>query len=284
MSGPCAGRASSCLAALGTGTWDAAAADVTWRFDAPRCCGFGQVGPERAADLLGGKRIVFVGDSHSRRHMWAVVDAVGGAARAVRRRPGQAVPDSHRDFDEKAVRLNDTLYDSQRAYHAGQTVLLNVRTGKWQLLDPTSLCGVDRRQWLADFRLINALARGQPEPWAAMRGAQFRLRLTVSPRTARSGGAYNETVGAAWARALRHARGGSERHRAARRGAPLGGTNAFGERVRKAVEALARESLRGWGCQKARMQECTFDGAIQRNCARRLNVLLDSTPDSTPSP
>ena len=51
-----------------------------WRWDdAPSCCQFGQVGPERAQRLLAGRKLVFVGDSQTRRHMWAIVDAVGGA-------------------------------------------------------------------------------------------------------------------------------------------------------------------------------------------------------------
>ena len=44
-----------------------------------------------AQQLLRGRRIVFVGDSTARRHMWAIADVVG-AQRAIRRRPG-AAPD-----------------------------------------------------------------------------------------------------------------------------------------------------------------------------------------------
>ena len=46
--------------------------------------------------------------------MWAVIDAVGGRRR-VRRRRGGAVPDSRAAFDEAAIRLSDTIFDSQRA-------------------------------------------------------------------------------------------------------------------------------------------------------------------------
>jgi hypothetical protein len=146
--------ASACLAALSRGHWSGS----LWRWDdAPSCCQFGQVGPERAQRLLAGRKLVFVGDSQTRRHMWAIVDAVGGAR--VRRRHGFVVPDSHRAFDEAAIGLNDTIYDSQRAYHAGQTVLLNVRTGRWVLLDPKQLCGVDQTHWMTDHRLVGALER-----------------------------------------------------------------------------------------------------------------------------
>ena len=62
--------------------------------------------------------------------MWSLVDTVGG----MRRRAGRAVPDSSVLFDAKALALNDTVYDSARAYHAGQTVLLNVRSGAWVTL------------------------------------------------------------------------------------------------------------------------------------------------------
>ena len=170
-----------CLSLLGAGHWDA---QRVWRWndDVPACCRLGHVGPKRAAALLRGRQVVFVGDSQSRRHLWAVVDAVGGEHHAIRRRSGQVVLDSHREFDAAAVALNDTLYDSQRAYHAGQTVLLNVETGRWVLLDPLQLCGVARKYWMVDHRLTSALSRGQPPPWHTMRGSQYRLRLRIAPR------------------------------------------------------------------------------------------------------
>ena len=115
----------ACLAALGAGEWRA---NGTWRWHARACCGFGHVGAARARELLRGRRLLFVGDSTARRHMWAVIDAVGGRRR-VRRRRGGAVPDSRAAFDEAAIRLNDTIFDSQRAYHGGQVVLLNVDDG-----------------------------------------------------------------------------------------------------------------------------------------------------------
>ena len=126
----------------------------------PSCCNFGHVGPSRAAALLRGKRLVFIGDSQTRRHLWALVDAVGGAKKAIRRQYGHTVADSHREFDQAAVALNDTLYDSQRAYHAGQTVLLNVDTGRWKLIDPGQLCGVGKKYWMTDHRLVGALRKG----------------------------------------------------------------------------------------------------------------------------
>ena len=237
---------SACIGALGLGGWHGS----TWQWDPrPPCCEFGHVGPQRAAALLGGRSIAFVGDSQTRRHMWAVVDAVGGASRAVRRHQGHVVPDSHRDFDAKAVSLNDTIYDSQRAYHAGQTVLLNVETGHWKLIDPTALCGVDRRHWMTDHRLVHALQKGHSEPWGIMRGSQYRLLFTVVLKP-------NATAPTSELR-VRSA-----------------------ERVRRTVEALAREALRGWGCQKARIQDCSFDQAIQRNCARRLTV-SEATPSGS---
>jgi hypothetical protein len=233
--------ANACLARLGDGRW----VDDVWHWDAgvPACCRFGHVGPGRAAALLRGRHIVFVGDSQSRRHLWAVVDAVGGNARAVRRKSGQAVLDSHVDFDRSAVALNDSLYDSQRAYHAGQTVLLNVDTGSWVLLDPTQLCGVPRKDWMTDHRLTGAISRGQPPPWHTMRGSQYRLRLSV---LSAKGTTRGQTRG------------------------------ALRQRARRAVEALARDAMKGWGCQKASIRDCSYHDAIQRNCASRLSVTVDN--------
>ena len=242
--------ASACLAALSRGHWSGS----LWRWDdAPSCCQFGQVGPERAQRLLAGRKLVFVGDSQTRRHMWAIVDAVGGAR--VRRRHGFVVPDSHRAFDEAAIGLNDTIYDSQRAYHAGQTVLLNVRTGRWVLLDPKQLCGVDQTHWMTDHRLVGALERGNPEPWPIMRGAHYRLLLNVGLRTNASG---PDSIGGDPRRAV------------------TGAVTA--ERVRQAVQALARDALQSWGCQKPRAQDCSYEDAIQRNCARHLAVLHGHMP------
>ena len=249
--------ASACLAHLGAGRWDGR----VWRWEesVPACCGFGQVGPARAAELLRGRSLVFLGDSQSRRHLWAVVDAVGGAARAIRRTRGSVVADSHYEFDAAAISLNDTLYDSQRAYHAGQTVLLNVDTGRWTLLDPGQLCGVDRREWMTDHRLIGALKRGHPPPYDRMRGALYRLRLEllVSPGFANATGPVNRPSA-----------------RAPRRRASMRATDVA-ERLRRKVEALARDKMSDWGCQKPRVQDCSFDGALQRNCARRLSVAVD---------
>ena len=128
----------ACLAQLAHGEW--VTATGVWMWSAPRCCGFGEAGPARARELLRGRRLVFLGDSTARRHMWAVADAVAGP-RALRRRHGAVVPDSTRAFDEHAVTVNDTVYDSARAYHAGQLVLLNVDSGRSLLLDPEELCG-----------------------------------------------------------------------------------------------------------------------------------------------
>lgn len=250
---------SACLSALGEGRW---AANAVWNFAAPACCSFGHVGPSRAADVLRGRRLVFVGDSQSRRHMWAVVDAVGGPNRAIRRHHGKAVADSNVAFDHGAINVNDTMYDSQRAYHAGQTVLLNVNTGKWVMLDPLQLCGVGRKYWMTDHRLTGAIKRGHAPPWHIMRGTQYRLRIRLSLANATA----SADAGVAFDRRLRVGRGSE--------GQPSGQLTPEG--VRSAVETLAFQALRGWGCQKSRVQDCTFDGAIQRNCARRLSVSLDA--------
>ena len=219
----------TCLGRISSGRW----VGSSWSWVAPKCCGIGPILPSSAAELLRGKSIAFVGDSQSRRHMWAVVDAVGGAARATRRRPGRVVPDSTAAFDRKAMRLNDSIYDSQRAYHAGQTVLLNVDTGRWTMLDPGELCGVDRRNWLADHRLIGALKRGSSPPWSVMRGAQFQLGFNVSVH---------------------------------------GGAVVGLDDVRRAVQAAAARGMADWGCTKPRAQDCTYAGAVQRACARNLRV------------
>ena len=71
------------------------------------------------------------------------------------------------------------MYDSARAYHAGQTVLLNVDTGRWVLLDPQQLCGLPRREWNVDRKLVAALQAGKPTPWASMRGVRYRLRVRL---------------------------------------------------------------------------------------------------------
>ena len=166
----------SCLAKLGAGNW--AEADV-WRWNSPSCCGFGQVGSDRARELLRGRSLAFIGDSQTRRHMWSVIDSVGGE-HAVRRQHGSVVADSSRQFDERAVSINDTIYDSQRAYHAGQSVLLNVDTGKWVLLDPLQLCGIERPEWTADWRLVEAVSRGNEPPWSRMRGSRYRVHFNFT--------------------------------------------------------------------------------------------------------
>ena len=208
---------------------------------------FGHVGPSRAAALLPGKRLVFIGDSQSgARHLWALVDAVGGAKKAIRRQYGHTVADSHREFDQAAVALDDTLYDSQRAYHAGQTVLLNVDTGRWKLIDPGQLCGVGKKYWMTDHRLVGALRKGHPSPWHLMRGSQYRLRLRVVPKA--------------------------------------GGRKANGQEPRRAVEALARELMHGWdSCKKVSIRDCSYHEAMQRNCARRLSVSKDDTKKASAS-
>ena len=188
------------------------------------------------------------------RHLWAVVDAVGGASGSVRRQPGRVVPDSHREFDAAAIKLNDTIYDSQRAYHAGQTVLLNVDTGKWVLLDPGQLCNVGRKYWMTDRRLVDALRKGKPPPWHVMRGSQYRLELRVVPRRSHSAGRWRNMSSASGGRAL-------------------------GERARRAVEVLARDAMKGWGCQKESIRDCSFNDAIQRNCARHLRVRVQSADE-----
>ena len=239
----------ACLSRLSSGSWLASPPPGTWRWSdtTPSCCNFGHVGPSRAAALLRGKRLVFIGDSQTRRHLWALVDAVGGAKKAIRRQYGHTVADSHREFDQAAVALNDTLYDSQRAYHAGQTVLLNVDTGRWKLIDPGQLCGVGKKYWMTDHRLVGALRKGHPSPWHLMRGSQYRLRLRVVPKQA-------------------------------------GGRKANGQEPRRAVEALARELMHGWdSCKKVSIRDCSYHEAMQRNCARRLSVSKDDTKKASAS-
>ena len=101
----------ACTRSVGNGSWTGS----TWRWHRREpCCEFGQVDTTRARELLRGRQLVFLGDSTARRHMWAVVDAVGGD-HALRRHVGKAVADSSVAFDRAAVDRNDTLYDSQRA-------------------------------------------------------------------------------------------------------------------------------------------------------------------------
>lgn len=142
-----------CLNHLGAGHW---LANESWAWNASAsCCKFGEY-PQRAASaLLRGRRLAFLGDSQARRWMWSLVDTVGG----LRRRAGGSVPDSSRKFDAHAVSINDTVYDSARAYHAGQTVLLNADTGRWVMLDPLQLCGVPRTHWTVDRKLVRGALR-----------------------------------------------------------------------------------------------------------------------------
>ena len=237
-----------CLASVGNGSWHGA----TWTWH-KQCCDFGLVDAPRARELLRGRQLVFLGDSTARRHMWAVVDAVGGE-HAVRRRVGAAVADSGMAFDRAAVAHNDTLYDSQRAYHAGQVVLLNVDSGAWRLVDPLQLCGVPKEEWTVDGRLVRATQQGHPPPWHSMRGTRYRIVVSLQPR-------------------CQSLLNGS---RACAR--QLGLT---AERVRGALQAVARSTLRGWGCQAAKPRECSYQAAVQRNCARgvfvrRLRVAVDT--------
>eukprot|EP00966_Prymnesium_polylepis_P106430 2464738-Prymnesium_polylepis.1 len=234
MSGAC--KPAACLSALAAGAWLDGA---SWRWDAPACCGFGHVGAERARELLRGRSLAFVGDSQTRRHMWSIVDAVGGE-RAVRRRRGQTVADSNRQFDERAVTVNDTIFDSQRAYHAGQAVLLNVDTGRWVLLDPLQLCGIPRHEWTADRWMVDPLRRGAEPAWNRMRGSRYRVsfRLTATSAAAAATGS-----------------GGGLRARA-----------------RRALQELAVGALHDWGCQARRSQDCTFHAGMQRQCAQGLRV------------
>ena len=182
-----------CLTHLGVGTWSS---PDTWRWRAPECCGFGHVAADRSRELLRGRSLVFIGDSQTRRHMWSVVDSVGGE-RAVRRQSGGVVADSTHQFDERAVAVNDTIYDSQRAYHAGQAVLLNVDTGQWVMLDPLELCGIERPEWAADWRLVEALRRAAEPPWSRMRGSRYRVHFNVTAPPHRLRPALSELARAA---------------------------------------------------------------------------------------
>mmetsp|Transcript_45313 Transcript_45313/g.146000 ORF Transcript_45313/g.146000 Transcript_45313/m.146000 type:complete len:419 (-) Transcript_45313:625-1881(-) len=166
---------SACLLRSGAGEWHSG--QWQWASEA-RCCGFGEVGRERARALLRGRSLTFVGDSTARRWLWALVDSVGG----MRRRRGHAVPDSSAAFDFKAIALNDSMFDTARAYHAGQAVLLNVRTGRWVMLDPEQLCGVPRSEWTVDRRFVHAVEMGRPPPWSTMRGVRYRLLVEVALR------------------------------------------------------------------------------------------------------
>jgi hypothetical protein len=108
---------------------------------------------------------------------------------------------------------------------------------------------------MTDHRLVGALERGNPEPWPIMRGAHYRLLLNVGLRTNASG---LDSIGGDPRRAV------------------TGAVTA--ERVRQAVQALARDALQSWGCQKPRAQDCSYEDAIQRNCARHLAVLHGHMP------
>ncbi|KAL1514628.1 hypothetical protein AB1Y20_003722 [Prymnesium parvum] len=229
---PCA-RANECLAALAEGSF--LSGGRRWQWNAPTCCGFGHVGSHRARELLRGRHLAFIGDSQTRRHMWSLVDAVAGA-KAVRRTRGHAVVDSNVAFDERAVRVNDTIFDSQRAYHAGQVVLLNVETGRWVLLDPSQLCGIPKREWTADRWMVEPLRRGHEPRWTRMRGSRYRVSFDMVA---------------------------SNRHAAAREPQV---------HARAAVRELALFLLRDWGCQEKNAQDCTFHSGMQRQCAQLIRA------------
>ena len=156
---------SACLLRSGAGEWHSG--QWQWASEAS-CCGFGEVGRERARALLRGRSLTFVGDSTARRWLWALVDSVGG----MRRRRGHAVPDSSAAFDFKAIALNDSMLDTARAYHAGQAVLLNVRTGRW--VGPRLAASAAAACSASVTALPHAYA-GDIRPRAALRRASQRV-------------------------------------------------------------------------------------------------------------
>ena len=103
---------------------------------------------ERASDLLVGRRILLIGDSVARRHLWALVDAVRGA-KADRRRTRAPVDNgmrlrntSHALANALAIReaVGDLMYDEALDRHQSQTVLLNVRTKSMVYLSGPDIC------------------------------------------------------------------------------------------------------------------------------------------------
>lgn len=58
--------------------------------------------------------------------------------------------------------------------------MLNVDTGKWVLLDPMQLCGIERREWTADWRFVNAVRRGSEPQWWKLRGSRYRVHFNIT--------------------------------------------------------------------------------------------------------
>ena len=174
-----------CLDAVGLVEWRG---DGNWRWSADEAatCGLAHVSTSTARALLRGRSIMLVGDSTSRRHMWALVDIAAGN-HTIRRQAGSAVPDSTSKFDAVAVGLNDSIFDTRRAYHASQTVLLDTDSGRWEMLDPFQLCGIARTHWEVDAEhVVEAARKGRLNP-RRMRGMRVELHLALQARPSSSG-------------------------------------------------------------------------------------------------
>ena len=91
--------------------------------------------------MLSGKHVLFLGNSVVRRHMWSLVDVLGGP-NATRRRRNAAIEGSTLAYDRAAVDRADAMLDYTVGSHSGQLVIVDTATGRFAALDPRQTCGV----------------------------------------------------------------------------------------------------------------------------------------------
>jgi hypothetical protein len=121
---------SRCVSLVGRGSWERRPAHgYVWRWlqtregDRACNCSPGPIRSHRAAEILAGRRVLFLGDSVSRRHLWALVDIL---LETEARRFSPTTNTSTRPSASFHAAVGDTMYDEQ-GYdkHSTQTVLVN---------------------------------------------------------------------------------------------------------------------------------------------------------------
>ena len=134
-----------CVEALGRGRWDVQPhGTATWQWSGP-CASCGtRLSMDEASELLAGRRILLIGDSVVRRHLWALVDAVRGPQAQRFRAPSEDGTSPHRrnatSTEAFRAAVGDLMYDEERDRHESQTVLLNVHTKSVMFFSAAELC------------------------------------------------------------------------------------------------------------------------------------------------
>lgn len=154
---------SQCIDALGRGRWDAPLPGVaptwSWSKSPTECsCKFGYVGEHEAGNLLAGRRLLFIGDSVVRRHMWSVIDTLTGTG--ARRLASAASNTTAAKSVAIRIAVGDLMHDEPRDKHMSQTVLVNVRTKALTYLSGHDICkytgfwpAVDQKRCIAPQNL-----------------------------------------------------------------------------------------------------------------------------------